>query len=58
MGIFMTHEPQALFGVEFSNLGQQGTLGRYPVHFHLCGKYVDSAPLPLPLPSLVPLLIV
>lgn len=29
--------PQTIQGVEFSNVGQAGILGRYPVHFHLCG---------------------
>jgi len=27
---------QHLEGVEIRNFGQQGNLGRYPVHFHLC----------------------
>lgn len=47
LGIFMTREPQALYGVEFSNLGQQGTLGRYPLHFHLCGRCEALSRLPL-----------
>jgi hypothetical protein len=28
---------QLLEGVEFRNFGQQGVLGKYPIHFHLCG---------------------
>lgn len=27
---------QTLEGVEISNFGQQGVLGRYPIHFHMC----------------------
>jgi hypothetical protein len=33
---------QTLEGVEIKNFGQQGYLGRYPIHFHFCGK-VDGA---------------
>jgi hypothetical protein len=28
---------QYIEGIDFQNFGQQGTLGRYPIHFHLCG---------------------
>jgi hypothetical protein len=34
--------PQTLEGVEFVNFGQQGVLGRYPIHFHFCGDSTDS----------------
>lgn len=41
-----TRVPQAIEGVEFYRLGQQGVLGRYPVHFHfnlhVPGSYVRS----------------
>ena len=33
---------QHLEGVEIRNFGQQGNLGRYPVHFHLCDDGVGS----------------
>lgn len=39
--VYRTQIPQYIVGVEFQGLGQQGTLGRYPVHFHMCGR---SAP--------------
>lgn len=39
----MTQVPQSIFGVEFVRMGQQGNLGRYPVHFHLCGRWVHPA---------------
>jgi hypothetical protein len=29
--------PQKIFGVEIKNFGQQGTLGRYPIHVHYSG---------------------
>jgi G8 domain len=39
-GHFMVHNTPAqrqwVQGVEFRNMGQQGLLGRYPVHFHFC----------------------
>jgi G8 domain len=42
-GHFMVHhtpgQQQLVQGVEFRNMGQQGLLGRYPIHFHYC---VDS----------------
>ena len=45
-GIFMVfHTPavaQKIDGVEFRNFGQQGTLGRYPIHFHHCGDVSGS----------------
>ncbi|GAQ79268.1 hypothetical protein KFL_000270270 [Klebsormidium nitens] len=33
--IFQTQTPQYIEGVELTSMGQQGTLGRYPMHFHL-----------------------
>ena len=33
---------QRIEGVEFRHFGQQGILGRYPIHFHLCGD-VDGS---------------
>jgi hypothetical protein len=33
--IFQTQTPQFIEGVELTSMGQQGTLGRYPMHFHL-----------------------
>eukprot|EP00884_Botryococcus_braunii_P000264 jgi/Botrbrau1/10238/Bobra.0362s0027.1 len=42
MIVNMTQTPQFIFGVEFVNMGQQGNLGRYPVHFHLCGSIPKS----------------
>ncbi|KAJ8901531.1 hypothetical protein NDN08_007375 [Rhodosorus marinus] len=33
-----TQLKQVIHGVEFVEMGQLGTLGRYPIHFHLCGK--------------------
>lgn len=36
--IFMTNRPrQIIEGVQFLNMGQQGVLGRYPIHFHILG---------------------
>lgn len=35
--VFMTNTPQHIEGVQFLHMGQQGTLGRYPLHFHVCG---------------------
>jgi hypothetical protein len=34
--IYWTSTPQHLQGVETRNFGQQGILGRYPIHFHFC----------------------
>ncbi|GJP61931.1 hypothetical protein CLOP_g19052 [Closterium sp. NIES-67] len=36
--VFMTRTPQVIEGVQFLGLGNQGVLGRYPVHFHICGN--------------------
>jgi cell surface hyaluronidase len=45
-GHFMVfHTPsivQKINGVEFQNFGQQGLLGRYPIHFHHCGDVTGS----------------
>lgn len=35
--VFMTQQPQTVEGVEFYLMGQQGNLGRYPLHLHVCG---------------------
>ena len=35
--MFMTPTPQFIEGVQFSLLGIQGTIARYPLHFHVCG---------------------
>lgn len=38
-GHFIVHQtsaPQIIEGVEFFRLGQQGNLGRYSIHFHVC----------------------
>lgn len=29
---------QLIEGIEFVNFGQQGILGKYPIHFHMCGN--------------------
>lgn len=39
--IFHTQTPQHIEGVEIRHFGQQGLLGRYPLHFHKC----DDSPL-------------
>lgn len=36
MMISHTSVAQRIEGVEFKNFGQSGSLGRYPIHFHLC----------------------
>lgn len=36
--IFMTRVPQTVEGVEFYKMGQQGKLGRYSIHLHVCRK--------------------
>jgi hypothetical protein len=39
--LIVFHTPnveQQLEGVEIRNFGQQGNLGRYPIHFHLCNN--------------------
>jgi hypothetical protein len=33
---------QTIEGVEFKNFGQQGTLGKYPIHFHFCNDVTGS----------------
>ena len=33
---------QVIEGLEVKNFGQQGTLGRYPIHFHFCGDNTGS----------------
>eukprot|EP00548_Thalassiothrix_antarctica_P010063 CAMPEP_0194160216 /NCGR_PEP_ID=MMETSP0152-20130528/78270_1 /TAXON_ID=1049557 /ORGANISM="Thalassiothrix antarctica, Strain L6-D1" /LENGTH=1486 /DNA_ID=CAMNT_0038869883 /DNA_START=967 /DNA_END=5427 /DNA_ORIENTATION=- len=33
---------QTVMGVESHNFGQQGKLGRYPFHFHMCGSVAGS----------------
>lgn len=45
--LIILHTPsvaQSIVGVELRNFGQQGNLGRYPIHFHKCadvpGSYV------------------
>ena len=43
--LMIFHTPtiqQSIEGVDVQNFGQQGTLGRYPIHFHLC-REVDGA---------------
>ncbi|CAI7747644.1 unnamed protein product [Closterium sp. NIES-54] len=44
--VMQTAEQQLIKGVELVNMGQQGSLGRYPMHFHLCqdvsGSVVSS----------------
>jgi len=36
------HVNQTLRGVEMRGFGQQGLLGRYPIHFHMCGNVHGS----------------
>ena len=33
---------QYIEGIDFQKFGQQGSLGRYPIHFHLCGDVTGS----------------
>jgi len=33
---------QEIVGVEIDGFGQQGILGRYPIHFHMCGNVTGS----------------
>ena len=40
--IFHTASPQIIEGVEINNFGQAGNLGRYPLHFHMCGSSEGS----------------
>jgi hypothetical protein len=45
-GHFMImHTPaviQTIVGVDFQKFGQQGNIGRYPIHFHFCGDVPGS----------------
>jgi hypothetical protein len=45
-GHFMIfHTPrviQTIEGIDLQNFGQQGNLGRYPIHFHFCGDVPGS----------------
>lgn len=41
--VFETSTIQKIKGVEFTNMGQQGKLGRYPVHFHLSRNVFGSS---------------
>ncbi|CAI5470029.1 unnamed protein product [Closterium sp. Yama58-4] len=36
--VYMTRTPQVIHGVQFKGLGMQGSLGKYPLHFHMCGN--------------------
>ncbi|CAI7857081.1 unnamed protein product, partial [Closterium sp. NIES-54] len=36
--VYMTRTPQVIHGVQFKGLGNQGSLGKYPIHFHVCGN--------------------
>ena len=36
------HVVQTVMGIDIRNFGQQGSLGRYPVHFHFCGDVSGS----------------
>ena len=40
--IFHTAAPQFIEGVEINSFGQAGNLGRYPLHFHMCGSSEGS----------------
>lgn len=43
--LIILHTPnvaQHIEGVGFNNMGQAGNLGRYPVHFHMCGNNPGS----------------
>ena len=35
--MYMTSTPQHIEGVQFQLMGQQGNIGKYPLHFHICG---------------------
>ena len=42
---WVMHTPQVaqhIEGIEVRNFGQQGLLGRYPIHFHFCGDVEGS----------------
>ncbi|CAI5991618.1 unnamed protein product [Closterium sp. NIES-64] len=41
--VYMTRTPQTIEGVQFRGLGNQGMLGRYPLHFHVCGLPADAS---------------
>ena len=40
--ILHTTVPQTIMGVAWYNFGQQGKLGRYPIHFHMSGNHPNS----------------
>ena len=40
---FTPHVVQTVTGVDIRNFGQQGDLGRYPIHFHVCGDVSGSS---------------
>lgn len=40
--VMRTPAVQSIEGVAFQKFGQQGTLGRYPIHFHLSGNVAGS----------------
>eukprot|EP00957_Ditylum_brightwellii_P179535 13677025-Ditylum_brightwellii.AAC.1 len=43
--LIIYHTPnvaQRIEGVEIHNFGQQGELGRYPIHFHMSGNVAGS----------------
>lgn len=40
--IFHTSTKQHISGVRIENFGQSGILGRYPIHFHMCGSSSSS----------------
>ncbi|CAB9513184.1 G8 domain-containing protein DDB [Seminavis robusta] len=40
--VFKTETKQHIEGVHIRNFGQQGKLGRYPIHFHMCGTTSNS----------------
>lgn len=44
--VYRTQIPQYIVGVEFKGLGQLGSLGRYPLHFHMCGRSVPASDSP------------
>jgi len=33
---------QSIVGIDVQHFGQQGSLGRYPIHFHFCGEVGGS----------------
>jgi len=43
--VIILHTPgggQSIVGLELTNMGQAGNLGRYPLHFHMCGDVTGS----------------